>query len=166
MAYAFIESRIMPKQSIASTASTAQVPVGTIVRAKDPTLGEGEFIYLQTIASVTVGGLVTYRTLAAGSSVIAMTGTGTNQASAVGVGMVAGVASTYAWFQISGTAPVKKVASIISANLALFVGATTGRVRKLSSAGKSILGMRSVASVAGAISSVNATFNRPHLQGA
>ena len=39
MAYVFIESRIMPKQSIASTASTAAVPVGTIVRAKDSTLG-------------------------------------------------------------------------------------------------------------------------------
>ena len=163
MAYVFVDSRIMPKQSIASLASTAAFPVGTIVRAKDSTLGEGEFIYLQTIASVTVGGLVTYRTQAAGSCVIAMTATAANQASAVAVGMVAGVASTFGWFQISGTAPIKKVASIISANLALYVGATTGRVRKLVSTGKAVLGMRSVASVAAAISTVNATFNRPHL---
>jgi hypothetical protein len=68
MAYAFTDSRIMPKQAIASIVSTtAAVPVGTIVRAKDTTLGEGEFIYLPTTASVTLGNIVSYRQNASGT---------------------------------------------------------------------------------------------------
>lgn len=72
MAYVFVESRVMPKQSVASTASTAAVAVGTIVHAKDPVLGEGEFIYLRTTASVTIGGLVTWYTRSLGTVVTAM----------------------------------------------------------------------------------------------
>lgn len=166
MAYVFVESRVLPKQSIASTASTAAVPVGTIIRAKDSVLGEGEFIYLRTTASVTVGGLVTWYTRSLGTVVTAMNPNTVNNGCQIAVGMVAGVATTYAWFQIAGTAPVKKTASLITLNARCFIGATTGRVRALSSTGRTILGMRTAGSTSATVSSVQCTFNRPRVMAA
>lgn len=160
--FVFIESRIMPKQSIASLASTAAVPVTTIVRAKDATLGEGEFIYLKSTASIVVGSLVTWYTKAAGSVITSMSPNTANNGIPFAVAQVAGVTGTYGWFQISGTASVKKVASIVTLNARVFIGATTGRLRALASTTKCILGMHSATSVSAAVSTVLCTFNRPH----
>lgn len=165
MAFVFIESRIMPKQSIASLASTAAVPVGTIVRAKDPNLGEGEFIYLKASASQTAGSLVTWRVQALGSVLTDMVPNTASGGIAIAVAQVAGVTSTFGWFQIAGTAQVKKVASVFAKNAKVFIGITTGRVKPTSSTGKTILGMRSANSVSAAVSTVLCTFNRPHLMG-
>lgn len=170
MAYAYTESRIMPKQAIASIVSTtAAVPVGTIVRAKDPTLGEGEFIYLPTTASVTLGNIVSFRQRA-GSGVYSnvRTPSGTGAGNAIAVAMASGQASCFAWFQISGTAPVLKTAVIISANKPAYVSATAGRVKQVASTGRGIIGMVLMGngSLAGSaasagVSTVFATFNRP-----
>lgn len=167
MAYAFVESRIMPKQSIASIASTtAKVPVGTIVRAKDATLGEGEFIYLPTIASIKVGALTIYRQGASvGTMLNPVTPSAANQAGPVAVAMAVGAATSFGWFQISGTAPVLKSAVIISANKPVFQSTTTGRIRAILSAGRQILAMTTGASAAASTSTVVCTFNRPFFQG-
>lgn len=167
MAYAFVESRIMPKQSIASVVSTtAAVPVGTITRAKDPVYGEGEFIYLPTNASVVVGNLMTfYQGASVGLCTNVKVPSAANGAAPVAVAMAAGAATSFGWFQISGTAPIKKTAVIISANKPLFVSTTAGRVRAVLSAGRQVLGMRSGADTVSATSTVIATFNRPFLQG-
>lgn len=168
MAYVYIESRIMPKQAIASVVSTtAAVPVGTIVRAKDTLLGEGEFIYLPTNASMAVGNLVIWRQ---GASVGANTNvkvpSGANQAGNVGVAMAAGAATSFGWFQIAGTAPVLKSAVIVSVNKPVFISTTAGRVRAILSAGRQVLAMTSggLAAVS-ATSTIVCTFNRPFMQG-
>ncbi len=166
MAYVFVESRISPKQSVASTASTAAVPVTTIARAKDPVLGEGEFIYLRTTASVTVGSLVTWYVRTLGTVVTAMNPNTANNGNSVAVAVVAGVSTTYAWFQISGSAPVKKTASLITLNARCYIGATTGRIRALSSTTKTILGMRTAGSTSAGVSSVQCSFNRPKVMAA
>lgn len=166
MAYIFVESRVMPKQTIASTASTAAVPVGTIVHAKSSVLGEGEFIYLKTTASVTVGSLVTWYTRSLGTVVTAMNPNTVNNGCPIAVGIVAGVATTYAWFQITGTAPVKKTASLITLNARCYIGATTGRIRALASTTKTILGMRTAGSTSATVSSVQCTFSRPRVMAA
>ena len=165
MAFFFTESRIMPKQSVASLASTAAVPVGTMVRAKDPLLGEGEFIYLKATASMVVGSLVTWYTQAAGSVVSAMVPNTTSNALPVAVAQVAGVTTTFGWYQIAGTCLVKKSASVVAKNAKVYISTTTGRVRALSSTGRSIIGMRSASSVSATVSTVLCTFNRPHLMG-
>lgn len=167
MAYVFTESRIMTKQAIASVASTtAAVPVGTITKAKDSALGEGEFIYLPTNASVVVGSLMIWRQGAsAGLCTNVKVPNAANGAGAVCVAMAAGAATSFGWFQIAGTAPIKKTAVIISANKPLFVSTTTGRVRAVLSAGRQVLGMLSGADTVSATSTVIATFNRPFLQG-
>lgn len=167
MAFVYTDSRIMPKQSIASVVSTtAAVPVGTIVKAKDATLGEGEFIYLPSTASVTLGNLVAYRT---GASVGATTNirvpSGANLGQQVAVAMATGAASTFGWFQISGTAPILKSQVIISANKPVFISTTAGRVRAVLSAGRQVLGIITGAAAASAVSTVICTFSRPFMQG-
>jgi hypothetical protein len=141
MAYAFTDSRIMPKQAIASIVSTtAAVPVGTIVRAKDTTLGEGEFIYLPTTASVTLGNIVSYRQNASGTYTAVRTPSGTGSGSSLAVAMATGQAACFGWFQIAGTAPVLKTAVIVSSNKPMYVSATAGRVKQIASTGRGILG--------------------------
>jgi hypothetical protein len=167
MAYAFIESRIMPRQSVASVVSTtAAVPVGTIVRAKDPTLGEGEFIYLPTNASVAVGNLMAYRQGASvGAAVTVKVPSAANYGGQVAVAMAAGQATSFGWFQISGTAPLLKSAVILSANKPVFISTTAGRIRAVLSAGRQVLGIISGAAAVSATSTVVCTFNRPFMQG-
>lgn len=165
MAFTYTESRIMPKQAIASIVSTtAAVPVGTIVRAKDPTLGEGEFIYLPSSASVTVSNIVSYRQNASGVYTAVRTPSGTTAGSPIAVAMATGQATTFGWFQISGSAPVLKTAIIVSSNKPMYVSTTAGRVRQVASAGRGIVGMvaANTAAVASATSTVTCSFNRPH----
>jgi hypothetical protein len=171
MAYLFTESRIMPKQSIASASSTKNVPLGTIVKAYDSTYGEGEFIYLNGGASITSVGVVVQWT---GNASVPSTFTTTKASSTSGIGantqllavsMVACVAGTYGWFQIAGLATVRKIASIISANRsALGLKTTLGRVGRGSASGKQVLGMRnSGISVAAATSTLLVFLDRPHV---
>ena len=171
MAYVFTESRIMPKQAIASASSTKNVPIGTIVRATDANYGEGEFVYLPGSASVSGAGLIvqwtanaslptTYATTLAAST--AAIGANTQ---VLAVSKVAAVAGTYAWFQISGLCSVYKIASIISAaRTALGLKTTKGRVGRGSASGKQILGMRHGGiSTPAATSVLMAYLDRPHV---
>lgn len=167
MAYAFTNSRIMPKQSIASIVSTtAAVPVGTIVTAKSASFGEGEFIYLPSTASVTLGNLVAFR---AGASLGSYTNirvpSGANLGQQVAVAMATGAASTFGWFQISGTAPILKSNVIISANKPVFISTTAGRIRAILSAGRQVLGIITATAAIASVSTSLCTFNRPFMQG-
>lgn len=171
MAYVFTESRIMPKQSVASASSTKAVPIGTIVRAFDSNYGEGEFIYLPGGASITSAGLVC-NWYANASLPATYTNKPASSISAIGantqvlaVSKVACVAGTYGWFQIAGLCSVRKIASIISAaRTALGLKTTLGRVGRGSASGKQILGMRnSLISVPAATSTLLAILDRPHV---
>ena len=102
------EPRNFP-QPIQSTSTTQFFPYGTIVKAVDPLLGEGEFIYLQGAASTLVGDLVTYN---------AFTGVTTRGAAAatsvlpIGIAMAPLNATTlFGWYQISGIATVSNNAT-------------------------------------------------------
>ena len=55
-----VTTPVVGVQPITEVSATARHPLGTIVRAKDPTYGEGEFIYLLGVASTVVGSCVTY----------------------------------------------------------------------------------------------------------
>jgi len=98
MAYASVEAYPVP-QAIDTTSSTKQVPLGTIIRAVDPTYGAGEFIYLLGVASTAVGSWVTYNADNWGTDLLAA-----NAIGPVAVAMSANVASQYGWYQISGKA--------------------------------------------------------------
>jgi len=152
-----------------SSGTTSVIPtppnvLGKIVRADDPTYGEGEFIMLVGVASTVVGSLVSYNATTYQTVLVPNTG---NQACPVAVAMSANLAGTFGWYQIDGNAVVKKTAVAVTPQVTLFLSGTAGRVKVLASAGLQILGARSanLATIAATVSTVTVTINRPHLQG-
>ena len=176
MAYSFTENRAGMLQ-IANTDSgvtmangTSAIPtppntLGQVVRAFDPTYGEGEFIMLVGVASTVVGSLVTYNATTYQTTLSANTA---NQATPVAVAMSANTAGLFGWYQIGGLAVVKKTAVAVNAQVPVYQSATVGRVMPTAASGKQVLGARSanLATVASAVSTVIVSINRPHLQGA
>jgi len=174
MAYTFDEPKLGLLQinqvdSGETTAGGTTIPtgpnkLGMIVRAFDPTYGEGEFILLKGVASTAVGSLVTWDGTTYATTLCATTA---NQARPVAVSMAANTsASTYSWYQIAGTAVAARTTGV-KLNPTVAIGVTsTGKVGA-SASGKEILGARSAnaATVASATATVTVVLNRPHLQG-
>lgn len=121
MAYVLVDARIGP-QPIASTSTTQNHPLGTVVRAVDPTYGEGEFIYLLGVASTAVGSWVKYMEDGYTTSLLAA-----NDIGQVAVAMSANVASQYGWYQIRGKAIGKALAGYVD-NALVYATATVGSV--------------------------------------
>lgn len=122
------------------TVGTTQLyPLGFKIRARDvgtTAYGEGEFIYLQGVAS-TVAGSAVLITDTFGTSLLTARDKG-----AVALALGACVASNYGWYQIFG----KGVAACdtVAANAACYIDGTNGRVDDAAVAGDAILGMRTV----------------------
>lgn len=176
MAYSFTENRAGMLQ-IANTDSGVTMPngssavptppntLGQVVRAFDPTYGEGEFIMLVGVASTVVGSLVTYN---ATTYQTALSPNTANQATPVAVAMAANTAGLFGWYQIGGLAVIKKTAVATNAQVAVYQSATVGRIMATAASGKQLLGARSanLATVASTVSTVIVSINRPHMQGA
>lgn len=155
---------IQPIAQAANTGTTNH-PLGMIVRAVDPTLGVGEFIYLLGVASNTVGSLVTYNQL---TGAVTLSPTSGNKAQPVAVSMNANTSTTTgSWYQIGGAAVIKKTAVKISPAVPLYLSATSGRVKAVQSAGLQLLNVISInaATVLSATSTITAQIDRPFIQG-
>ena len=151
-------------QQIADTSTTAQHPLGTIVRGWDPTYGEAEFIYLKGVASTVVGSIVNYK----GTSWQTALGyAGENVPSPLAIAMSANVANQYGWYQISGIAVAAKASTVSFAAAAkVAVGSSSGlAVATLS--GQEIQGafVSAVASAASGRTTVALVISRPTNQG-
>lgn len=109
-------------QNIDETSTTQEHELGTIVTMKNATYGVGEFIYLQGVASTAVGSWVTYNADDNSTALLAA-----NAIGPVAVSMAANVASTYGWYQISGKAVGKALASYAD-NALVYATATAGSV--------------------------------------
>jgi hypothetical protein len=164
-----IDTGVQTPQSTSDTSITTTIPtppnkLGSVVRAFDPTFGEGEFILLKGVAATAVGSLVIYDGTTYATTLCAVTA---NQGRPVAVAMAANTSATqFAWYQIEGTAVVaKSTSSSFAATVALGVK-STGKVGANAS-GVQILGARTAnaATVASATTTVNVVLNRPHLQG-
>ena len=175
MAYSFTESRIgyLPIASTDAGAANANgstlypsTPntLGQVVRAFDPTYGEGEFIMLVGVASTVVGSLVSYNATTYQTALSADT---VSLAGPVAVAMSACTAGLFGWYQIGGLAVIKKTAVAVSPQVAIFQSATIGRVMATAAAGKQLLGARTanLTSVTSTTSTVIVSINRPHKQG-
>lgn len=151
-------------ETVGSTVVTkALVPLGTIVRAVDPTYGEGEFIRLLGVGSTVVGSLVKYNATTWQTALVTNTAV---QAVPVAVAMSACVAGEHGWYQISGLAVIKKTAVAVNPQVTVFLSTTAGRVRVIASAGLQVVGARSanLTTVVTSTSTVVVAINRPHLQ--
>jgi hypothetical protein len=162
MAYGTSDPRI-GSQAIATTDTVQNHPLGTIIRANDPTYGDGEFIYLLGVASTIVGSVVTYD---AATYQTVLSAVGGNIPRAVAIAMSANVASQYGWYQISGQAVVAKTATVSLAAGAAVGVLTTGLIAGTGT-GKEIQGavVAAVASnIAGRVT-VKVMIARPTKQG-
>lgn len=118
--------------------TTLLYPLGTKVKARDvgtTAYGDGEFIYLEGVAS-TVRGSVVFITSALATTLVVARSCGTV---AVALGANA-AASSYGWYQISG----KGVAACDTTSDAtpLYIDGTAGRVDDAAVAGDQVIGMR------------------------
>ena len=162
MAYV-ISGSLVGNQRIADTSATQKHPLGTIVRAVDPTYGEGEFIYLLGVASTAVGDAVTYNSTGWQTTRSAV---GANKSFPIAFAMSANVASQYGWYQISGIARATKTATIsLAAGVAVGIK-TVGRI-SVTGTGKELNGavVAAVASAKTGVILVSLVINRPRLQG-
>jgi len=153
-------------ETVGSTAVTTKlVPLGTIVRAADPTYGEGEFIRLVGVASTVVGDLVAYNVSTYQTSLLTATGW-KNKATPVAVAMSACVANEHGWYQIGGMAVIKKTGVSVNPGVAIYSSATAGKFKVLASAGQQIVGATTAnaATVVTTTSTVIVAINRPHTQ--
>src|SRR4029450_2020625 len=101
MAYTIQENALLG-QPIADASTVARQALGTIMRAKDPLYGTGEFIYLKGVALTVVGSAVLYNPDDFATSLLAA-----NDIGPVAVAMSASVAGQFGWYQIQGKAVVK-----------------------------------------------------------
>lgn len=147
-------------QPIANTSTVQNQPLGTIIRAYDSVLGQGEFIYLLGVASTVVGNTVTYSATTGQTTLSPSTAQNANP---VAVAMSANVASQYGWYQIGGLATVKKTAVQVLPNAKIFQSGTAGRWFTTSTAGQHILGARgaSLTTVTSTTSTMVVLLNRP-----
>lgn len=153
-------------QPIANTETAAKHQLGQIVRAIDPTLGEGEFIYLLGVASTLVGSLVTYNATTF-QTALSPTTSPNPGGQPCAVAMSANVATQFGWYQIQGLATIKKTGVAVTPQVPIFISATAGRIKVLLSAGMQVLGARTanLTTVVTTTSTVVCLIQRPHLQG-
>jgi hypothetical protein len=130
MAFRIVEGKI-GYPAITDTSLTKQVPLGTIVRAVDPTLGEGEFIYLLGVGSTVVGSIVNYDD----NFQTALHSSSGNTSVPLAIAMSANLATYYGWYQISGLAVATKANSVsfadgaaLGAGSGLAIAAVTGTI--------------------------------------
>ena len=176
MAYVFTESRIGYLQiaqtdagvTMANGSSAIPTPpntLGQVVRAVDPTYGEGEFIMLVGVASTAIGSLVTY------NATTYQTALSTNNTSGggtpVAVAMSANTAGLFGWYQIGGLAVISKTAVQTTAQVPVYQSATSGSIMPTAATGRQILGARSanLATVTTTTTTLVVSIDRPHLQG-
>lgn len=156
-------------ETIGSTAVVSRaVPLGTIVRAVDPTYGEGEFIRLLGVASTVVGSLVKYNATTWQTTLTTVTNA-KNKGVPVAVAMSACVAGEEGWYQISGLAVIKKTSVAVTPGVPIYIAAdaTPGRIKVLASVGQQVLGAMSanLTTVVTTTSTVVVAIDRPHTHG-
>jgi len=144
MAWVIEENRL--GQTLIGSVDTDQaVPVGTIVRATDPTYGSGEFIYLAGVASTAASDWVTYN-MDDGST----TRLAANAIGPVAVAMAATVASTWGWYQIGGKAVGAASTGFVD-NANVYATATAGEVDDAVVAGDRVKRAKGASAVAGGV---------------
>ena len=114
---------------------TAQsFPFGFKVRAYDPIQGFGEFVYLQGVASTVAGSAVTYNPFTGVTTLDAATA---NDGSPIAFAVGPCVASSFGWYQVSGTAVAVNNGTAAAGNA---FRKATGQIGSAAVAGTQILG--------------------------
>ena len=153
---------------------TTAAQLGQLLDAWDATTyGYGKFILLAVPTSTTVTvGLLYQWDKNYNVTLVPVGSTSKNTGVAVAVAYTAVTSNAtsvqYAWFLIQGQVAVLKTAVAASPQVPVYISATAGRIKVLSSAGQQILGARTqnTATVSAGQSTVNVYFNFSALEGA
>jgi hypothetical protein len=156
MAYVLQDARI-GMQGIADTSTTQNHPLGTIVRATDPTYGAAEFIYLTGVASTAVGSWVTYDVDGASALLVA------SAVGPVAIAMSANVASQYGWYMIHGRheAALAWASLPLASNVILYATASAGTVDDAVVSGDLIRNAKADTAKVTAVATVGVEIYRP-----
>lgn len=140
--------------------TSAQVPLGTIVRGSHVTYGQGEFIYLKGITSTAIGSIVNYDDSFQTALESSAAG-GPSRPNAVAMAAI-DANTKFGWYQISGLAIAKKANSVsfakgagLGAGSGLAVAVATGSVMQAAC-------VAVVASAKSDVLSVKVMIDRPH----
>jgi hypothetical protein len=136
VAMAFLQTETLGAQPISETSTTQKHPLGTVVKASDPTYGDAKFIYAKGVASTALGDLCIVDNWGK-STTRAVTSTGA--IGCLGVAMSANVASQYGWYMVEGAALVNAASS--TAVGALYLSSTAGTVDSTKTTHSLITGM-------------------------
>ena len=131
-------------QKISVTSTVQNHPLGTVVEAADvaaTAYGSGQFIYLLGVASTAVGSVVLYNADDFSTSLLAA-----NDIGPVAVAMSANVASQYGWYQRTGKA-VGKVLASFADNANCYATATAGSVDDAVVAGDLVKNMKGASAI-------------------
>lgn len=150
----FVTDNVAGTQQIADTSTTQNQPLGTIVRAKDPTYGEGEFIYLKGLNATVAGTWVTFNYDDNSTTLLAA-----NAIGPVAVAMSACVTSSYGWYQISGKA--FGISADVADNASLYIDTAVGTVDDAVVAGDRVWNAKAASADDTATGLVEAEISRP-----
>lgn len=123
-------------QPITTLETVAKHPLGTTVRAYDPTYGVGLFQYVKGVASCAVRNWVGIN-----SDDWTLTRATTNGVYPIGIAMAALTASYYGWVQRSGKA-LGSCLTLFADNGKVYLTGTAGSIDDASVAGERVLGAR------------------------
>jgi hypothetical protein len=130
--------------AIGSSSTTALVDPGTIIRARDPIYGSGEFIYLLGVASTILGSAVTWGGNSSGTptfqtALASPSGTLANRAAPIAFATSANLAGNWGWYQTSGQVVAATNGTLAAGPGPVFISATAGQVTSAIVAGAQIL---------------------------
>jgi hypothetical protein len=129
-------SNMLPPSRPGDIDTTQKFPLGSVVKFRDVTLGEAEFIYLAGAANTVAGDAVSYNT-ASFATTRAAAGAGIPWA--IAWATAATVASTWGWYQLSGQVVANKTKTVSMA-AGIAVGISTAALVIHSSSLKELLG--------------------------
>ncbi len=149
-----------------------EAKLGQVVEAWDSTLGNTQFILLAVPVSTTITAGLLYQFDKNYTVVLVpVAGTSKNTGVAVAIALNAVTSNAtsiqYTWFAIRGQVNTLKTAVACSPQSAVYISATAGRVKFVSSAGQQILGARTqnTATVSSGQSTVPIYFNFSAIEG-
>jgi hypothetical protein len=167
MAYTFTDP-LAGLPAIGGVYATALVPGGTIRRAVDPNYGEGEFIFLQGVATTAVGNFVTWSGVSGANAPTFQTAllpNTANQGVPVAVATAAIGAGQWGWYQIGGVGIGLTGGTFAAAGPVYFAAA--GVVTSVATASKQIVNAYGLTAVGvPAANQILVSLNRPFAQGA
>lgn len=164
--YIPIEPRI-GVQPIALSSAAANHDLGTIIRARDPIYGEGEFIYLLGVVGTVIGSVVIWQGQSSGMPTYqtALAPATTYLDQPLAVAMSGNVAGQYGWYQIGGQSVMATNGVLTSPNKPVYL-AGSGQVTGTASPGLEVLDAISItASGTPKIGQAVVEINRPFAQG-